>query len=770
MIKRILLALVVLLLLAAAVTYINGDRYRVPVQVALESGLHRKVEIGRVGFRLLPTPALTISDVTIGEDPAIGREPVAYVTTLRAMPRLLSLISGPLAFSSVTLDEASLNVSRTDREQGGVQWNFSSLARSGVLDAFPSIHLRGGRINFKSGDTKSVFYLLETDIDLWPPDTAKGPWTLKIAGQPARTDRRAHGFGSFVARGQWHREDNTVTIDATLEKSELSDMLTLFEGKQSGLQGTVQGNVHVAGPLRNGGIAGRVNIAELHGFSNPPPGGKPWVFEIGGAVNVPGQTVELRAVLGGKQQPLLDIRYRISEYLARPNWGVTVLLGDMPLGPLAPLARNMGVDLPDGLAVGGVAHGAFGWSVPAGVPQMNGAVRISGVTLATKGTQPLRVAVADLKFAGSTITLEPAVIASGDTETANVAGSYDFSSRALRARLASEGMSVAAVRKAISVARVPLLGEATAGIWSGEIDYLPGGWMGNLKLRDVDVPFEAFSAPLHVTSAEAQLMGRSINIKHFNVNVGNVEAQGEYHYEEGADSPHKFRLILLHADAEDLEKLLQPALHRGSLLNYAFNFGRPPQPEWLRDMHASGTIQAGTLELGGTTWSRVKANIVWNAMDVRLTGLEGQAGPATMKGEAAIDLARREPAYELTGTLAGFAWREGTLAAEGTLSASGAGRDLPNSLKARGEFRGRTIDLGSVGRFRTVGGHFEWAWNGHSPKLSLTELKLQSEGATMTGGAETRDNGEVVLQATDGTRQIVASGALMRGEPLKIVP
>ena len=103
MIKRILMALVGLLALAAGVTQISGDRYRGPVQVALESGLHRKVEIGTVGFRLLPTPALTVSNVTIGEDPAIGREPVAYVTTLRAVPKLLSLLFGPLAFSSVTL-------------------------------------------------------------------------------------------------------------------------------------------------------------------------------------------------------------------------------------------------------------------------------------------------------------------------------------------------------------------------------------------------------------------------------------------------------------------------------------------------------------------------------------------------------------------------------------------------------------------------------------------------------------------------------------------
>ena len=769
MIRRILAALLLLLLVAVAVTYISGDRYRGPVQVALESGLRRKVEIGNVGFRLLPTPALTVSNVTIGEDPAIGREPVAYVTTLRAVPRLLSLISGPLTFSSVTLDEASLNVSRTDREQGGVQWNFASLARSGVLEAFPSIHLRGGRINFKSGDTKSVFYLLDTDIDLWPPDIGQGPWTLKIQGQPARTDRRAHGFGNFVARGQWRRDDNTVTVDVRLEKSELSDMLTLFEGHQSGLQGTVQGNAHVAGPLGNAGIAGRVSVAELHGFSNPPPGGRPWVFDIGGAVNLPGQTVDLRAVLGGKQ-PLLDVRYRISEYLARPRWGVTVLLGDMPLTPLAPLARNMGVDLPDDLLVSGVARGAFGWSVPAGVPRMNGAVRLTGVALATKGTPPLVIALADVKFAGSAITLEPFVIANGDSETAKVEGSYDFSAQAMRASLASEGMSVAAVRKVISVARVPLLGEAIAGSWSGDITYGAQGWTGNLKLKDVDVPFEAFSAPLHLTGAEAQLAGRSIIIRRFTMNAGNVEAQGDYRYEDGATSPHRFRLVLVHADAEDLEKLLQPALHRGSLLNYAFNFGRPPQPDWLRDMHASGTIQVAALELGGSTWSKVKANLVWDANDVRLTGLEGQYGTAAVKGEAHIDLAPRQPTYELAGSLSGFAWHEGTLSAEGTLTAAGTGRDLSNSLHAQGEVRGRAIDLAPVGRYRTVDGHFDWTWSGRNPRLSLTELRLQSEGGTLTGGAETQDNGVMVMKATDGARQIVASGALLRGEPLKLAP
>ena len=67
----------------------------------------------------------------------------------------------------MTLDEASLNLSRTDRQEGGVQWNFASLAGATMKDKLPSIHVRGGRVNFKSGDIKSVFYLLDTDIDMY---------------------------------------------------------------------------------------------------------------------------------------------------------------------------------------------------------------------------------------------------------------------------------------------------------------------------------------------------------------------------------------------------------------------------------------------------------------------------------------------------------------------------------------------------------------------------------------------------------------------------
>ena len=200
------------------------------------------VEIGGVRFRLLPTPAITISDVIISEDPQIGPEPTAYVKTLQATPRFTALFGGPLEFASVDLEDASLNLTRVstqgDNRPDDFRWNFAALLQPQMLAAFPSVHMRGGRINFKFGDAKSLFYLSNTDVDLWPPGSAKDPWTLRVHAEPARTDRRARGFGSFVMRGQWRQTDGATTLDVKLEQSELGDMLTLFNGYESGLERT----------------------------------------------------------------------------------------------------------------------------------------------------------------------------------------------------------------------------------------------------------------------------------------------------------------------------------------------------------------------------------------------------------------------------------------------------------------------------------------------------------------------------------------------------
>src|SRR5215471_106894 len=94
-----------------------------------------------------------------------------------AADRFRPLLRGRLEFSSVRLESASINLVKTGPISEPGHWNFEPLLNRNVIASFPSIHLVGdgfsgtSRINFKFGDTKSVFYLTSADVDVTPPAT-----------------------------------------------------------------------------------------------------------------------------------------------------------------------------------------------------------------------------------------------------------------------------------------------------------------------------------------------------------------------------------------------------------------------------------------------------------------------------------------------------------------------------------------------------------------------------------------------------------------------
>jgi len=293
---------------------------------------------------------------------------------------------------------------------------------------------------------------------------------------------------------------------------------------------------------------------------------------------------------------------------------------------------------------------------------------------------------------------------------------------------------------------------------------------GDIHLKDTDIPFEAFAQPIHLADADVTIDETGSAMKHVSVSIGGISATGEYHYDTGATHPHRFRILLPATDAKELETMLTPALRRASFLTYAFNFGRVPQPGWLTEMHAEGVIQATSLSLAGAPITNLKTSVTWDGADVTLTGLTGRVDAAPFVGSAAIHLAARQPRYELTGTLSGFAWQGGTLTAVAGLKTSGMGTDLLSNLKMEGTFTGRKLEIGTLSPWDTVEGKFDFAIANSTPRLRLSALTIQSAGTKWTGGAETQDSGQMVVKVADGSRHMEASGALLRGETLKPVP
>lgn len=773
---------------ASAAPIVTEGWFRDRLLKALEDALGRKVEIGQVRFRLVPTPGFAISDVRIGEDPAVGAEPAAYVDTLVARPGLIALLAGRLALGSVRLEDASLNLTRVDSGSGGVRWNFSMFAAraasggASVMRAadFPDVHMAGGRINFKFGETKSIFYLRDTDVDV-SSSSSDGRLKIRISGQPARTDRssQARGFGNLVTTGHWNPADHSLELDVKLEKSELSDLLTLFEGRESALLGTIWGDAHLAGPMTKIGITGRINVSDLHGWNQLPPGGSAWPFTIGGDINAVSQAIELQASGAGKPSPI-GASFRVTDYLRRPRWAAAVSLDGVPVAPLTGIARNFGIALPEDLTLDGAAHGSIGYSTTGDTPGMEGGVRISNATLAARGAPVLKIATADVRFEGSSITLSPTPIVNDAGESAAIDARYDTATGEFEASLTSEGMAISSLRRQISVAGAPVIGLTTAGVWSGSLHYAspsPGtqgadavGWTGYIHLHDTTIPFEAFAQRIHLLDAEVTIDATGAQMKRVSMTVGGIAAQGEYRYETGADHPHRFRIWLPSAGAEELEAALMPALRRVNALTYAFNFGRVPQPDWLRDMHAEGSIEASLLRLSGMEITSLRTNLTWDGVEVRLQGISAHVGDASFAGGAMVYLAGRQPRYDVTGRLTGLAWQGGTLTATGELKTAGIGADLLAGIRAEGTLTGRKLEMTSLNPWDSAEGRFDFAFAGAAPKLRVSDLAIQSGGTKWTGTAETQESGQFVVRVADGARRMEAAGALLGGEALKPLP
>ena len=197
----------ILLLLAAGLgaPFLSGQRFAPHIRRALEASLQRRVEFGEVRFNLFHGPGFSLAKVVIRDAPEFGREPLAYVESLEAQVSLYSLLGGRLRFSTLRLEEPSVNLARNE----GGAWNFEPLLRGAFAPMgaqappLPRIQVRSGRVNFRFGNLKSIFNLADADIDLAPYPAPEGGFGMRFEGQPARSDRASQPFGSLRGRLRW---------------------------------------------------------------------------------------------------------------------------------------------------------------------------------------------------------------------------------------------------------------------------------------------------------------------------------------------------------------------------------------------------------------------------------------------------------------------------------------------------------------------------------------------------------------------------------------
>ena len=280
---RLWLALaVVVVLLAVAIVppLVSMSRYKSRITHLISESLGRPVRLASVELRLLPVPGFVLTDLTVDEDPAYGAEPVLRANTVAASIRLLSLWRGRLEIGTISVDEASLNVVRT--EEG--RWNLDSLFRTAAAKAQPAggsggsgsqrgtplpyLQATNSRINFKRGAEKLPFSLVETDLSFWQEQP--GDWRIRLRGQPARTDLSLDladtGLVRLEARAQQAAELRKMPVHLDLEwrEAQLGQLARLVIGSDPGWRGDLTGELHLDGTAETAQIQTRLRATGVH--------------------------------------------------------------------------------------------------------------------------------------------------------------------------------------------------------------------------------------------------------------------------------------------------------------------------------------------------------------------------------------------------------------------------------------------------------------------------------------------------------------------------
>ena len=223
--------------------YFGADYFQNRIERALESALGRKVSIGKTHYNLFTGPGFTINDVVIEEDPRIGIEPFASVTEVDARIDLFSVFTGTMEFSSLRLVEPNVNFARSE---DGV-WNVQLFLDRAPAKTLPPISIRTGGLHVKFGDRKEVIYLGDTDADI--NHSSDGRVRLSMIGNAYRSDRQSQALGRLALRGDYHSAawrsgPGKVDLDFELIRSQVQDLVRLFDGRDLGLKGFVESQAH----------------------------------------------------------------------------------------------------------------------------------------------------------------------------------------------------------------------------------------------------------------------------------------------------------------------------------------------------------------------------------------------------------------------------------------------------------------------------------------------------------------------------------------------
>jgi AsmA family len=777
--------LIVLLLIAAvglAAPRVNADRFKPRIQSALEVALNRPVHLGAVHLNLFTGPGFRVDDVLIDDDPGAGLEPFAHVESLQARIRWSSFFTGHLAFSSLRLstgekgDTPTVNVVKMPSGP----WNIQALLdRTGQRDGqpaharnVPDIQIRGARINFKFGDTKSVLYISDADVDVYPNES--GEVVIRFSGSPARTDQASQSFGELTARGLLQPGvdgESQLRMGVHLDRTPITEITRLFHGSDIGVHGYVFASATLAGPLSKLDITGDLNISDVHRWDLMPAPGEGWTVNYRGLLNLTGHHLELASLETPRQPDPALVQFQLDDYLSAPKWSASVQFRGLPAAPLVDTARRFGAPLPSDVKVEGKVEGEIGYSSQSGV---GGELALADATVKfpDSGAAPLntvKISSAQVQISDGKVVLAPSDVEMDDGQSAQIEGEYALDNSRAAFRINARKLAAGAAGF-LNAGPIPLLGQLRQGSWKGWISYEKtsgnaGIWNGQYDLENTVLDIPGLASPVRLASGAVQMKDDGIQVSRMRGRAGGVKFEGDYRYDASAVRPHRLRLTIAELQLTDFENLMLPSMRRNEGF-LARAFRREEQlPKWLEERDADVSLKVLSLLNGDLAWGGVTARALWRGPSITFSSIDWRLDDMHASGKMSVNLAKAEPAYDITGAVENFDYRNGQLDIAGDLQTRGSGEDLLLNLRSKGTFEGRGIMLAPDADVREVSGSYRVGDSVGVPRLLLTNVQVLQGSDTLVGQGASQADGRIVLELASGRKQVRLTGMLLPVHP-----
>ena len=718
---------------------------------SIESALGRRVELSNVSLHFLPRPGFDLEGLVIYDDPAFSAEPMIRAQQVSAAIRFSSLLRGRLEIARLSATEPSINLVRNLEGH----WNLASLIERNAQipaaptgkpaserrPAFPYLEASGARINFKLGQTKKSFALMDADVALW--QDSENSWGARMKAEPVRTDFNLTDTGLLQIDAAWQRapslKSTPVRIAMQWKNGQLGQITQLLSGEDRGWRGGLNITAKISGTPESLRVESQTAIEDFRRYDIVGSESVRLNAACSGRYNAVTSTLADLLCNSPVSSGLISLRGNFVLTPQLPVYDLTLTVEKVPLSSAVWLLRQAKKQIPGDLTASGLLNAEFratrnrpsvdGDARHSLLPQWSGTGAATNVRLLSNagkdeiafGSIPLALVDGhsqkllptnrpdypmnqriELEPVETHLRIGPVALKMNTGSPVNAGGwvsaaGYSFYLRG--------DMELKNLFRLEDVLGLPMARPAAEGDAKLDVN-VSGPWrrfvapiaLGTAQLRNIRAEIHGLNPPIEIDSATMSLTADAVSMQKISASVGST------HWSGGVTAPRQCAALSAAPNCEFQFDLAADQFSTGELTEWFT--GHPAKRPWYRILnsnfdetqgtspllaiHAHGNLQVGRFGLKKMLATKVAAQVAVDGGKITLTGLRGQLLQGTYQGNWTINLLSRPARYlgggalrnialAQVGALMNDAWIAGM--ADGSLELDGPGDSIQDLLE-----------------------------------------------------------------------------------------